>query len=128
MQPAPVTVTQATQKPKLPKPATYDGVRNVEAINEWTRNVSQYCAYYNLNLEDSLQTAAMFTMKDASTWWHYYSTGVHSGTLPGFRNWEDFVKRLTDAFAPKNHQRTIEDEFHYLMQKTSVKTYAYHFR
>ena len=84
VQPAPVTVNQPNQKPKPPKPASYEGVRNVEAINEWTRSVSQYCSYYNLNFEDSLQTAAMFLTKDASTWWHYYLTGVRAGSLPGF--------------------------------------------
>ena len=128
VQPAPVNAQP--QKPKPPKPPMYDGTRNVEAINEWTRHMYQYCVYYSLSLEESLQTSALYLTKDAATWWQYYVAGTRATppTLPAIRSWDDFVRKIKDAFAPKNHQRAIEDEFHYLSQKTSVKTYAYHFR
>jgi hypothetical protein len=38
-----------------------------------------------------------------------------------------FFKILCEAFAPKNYQRKIEDQFHYLQQKTSVRNYIHEF-
>jgi hypothetical protein len=70
----------------------------------------------------------MYLEKDASTWWDYWCAQVARGNLDMPIDLGPFFKILTEAFAPKNFQRKIEDQFHYLQQKTSVRNYIQEFR
>jgi hypothetical protein len=127
--PAPVTVHTRPSTPKPPKPKFYDGTRSLPKLNEWTKQIERYCSLFPaMDGAERVRHAAMYLEKDASTWWDYWCAQVARGTLRLPPDLPAFFKILIEAFAPKNYQRKIEDQFHYLQQKTSVRNYIHEFR
>ena len=115
-------------RPKPIYPTPYNGEPDVEVISDWHKAMVKYLEYYALIGDDASDQIALFLNKKASIWWTNYRAAVAAGTIPALANNAALLPLMITQFGPRDHQSKVEDEFHYISQKTSARNYALQFK
>lgn len=115
-----------TLKPN--KPDTFDGQRELLAVNAWVYQLEQYFSlvlFGGTALNDQVQISfASSLMKGhASKWWYMQ---IQGGVAPD--TWAEFIAAVRQEFVPQDSTRQARDKLRQLSQKTSVSNYVNDFQ